>query len=280
MYRFAEGTLDLFAQVGGSAEGLAFDVDGYLYVADGYLNRVTLFDPSGAVVYDPFALMHLAGPLNLAFGREADGTTNARLFAANFGYSMEPEYSEAIVEFNPSGIRAPGWPLGVELLVLTKDSLRSAVMGAPYADTLFVSGESSTATWSIVSGSLPPGIELDAATGILSGVPEDTGTFSFRARAEAGSLFGEKSYSIRVESPELTLADVADGLLGVEGALTLDEERYLDLAGNRNGEYDIGDFRAFLIATRAAGNAADLARVDLTERERTGGGASGRKERP
>jgi hypothetical protein len=39
-------------------------------------------------------------------------------------------------------------------------------------------------TWSIKSGTKPPGLNLDAATGVLSGVPSTNGTYSFKVQVK------------------------------------------------------------------------------------------------
>ena len=45
--------------------------------------------------------------------------------------------------------------------------------------------------------------------------------------------------------------DCADSAAGVGGLLSDDVSRFLDAVGNANGSYDVGDFRAFLLATGA-----------------------------
>lgn len=261
IYKLVEGQPVLFARGERFLEGLAFDVEGNLYVANERRDRVILYGPDGNVLADPFAFTNMVNPVSVVFGRNPDGATNARLFAADF-------FSGDILEMNPAGIRAPGLPVGVSLLVLAKDTLRRGVMGADYADTLTVTDADVSPTWSIVSGSLPPGIDLAIATGVLSGVPEDTGTFRFRARAQAGQRFGEKDYAVTVVAPRLRVADVADELLGLAGVLTAAELRFLDLAGNRNGRFDVGDFRAFLVAGGILLDVTDLAEARGAQDER------------
>ena len=104
-----------------------------------------------------------------------------------------------------------------------------------------------TPTWSIESGELPPGISFDGANGDLGDFPTAGGTYPFTVRAEDGAMFGEKAYSIVVVEPNLAADDVANQLLGATGTLSADEERFLDLLGNNNGTYDVGDFRAYVI---------------------------------
>lgn len=243
IYRLVGGQPQFFTSGPPFLEGFAFDVAGNLYVANELRSRVILYAANGSVTADPFAFSNLSSPPNVAFGRRADGTTSARLFAADFA-------NGTIVEMNPAGISQPGWPVP-SVLAFAKAALRAGVMGATYADTVTLVEAGLTATWSLTSGQLPRGVSLGAATGILTGVPEAAGTFNFRIRAEAGPRSGERNYAITVTEPPVTVGNVADGLLGVPGVLSADEVRYLDLLGNRNGRFDVGDFRAFVLSRPA-----------------------------
>jgi hypothetical protein len=48
-----------------------------------------------------------------------------------------------------------------------------------YSDQLTVTGGTSPYTWSVSTGTLPPGLTLAASTGLLSGTPTTAGTYSF-----------------------------------------------------------------------------------------------------
>ncbi|MCK9417911.1 MAG: YDG domain-containing protein [Nitrospirae bacterium] len=50
-------------------------------------------------------------------------------------------------------------------------SLKTAVRGVPYTDTILASGGASPYVYSIIAGSLPSGISLNASTGQISGTP-------------------------------------------------------------------------------------------------------------
>ena len=72
-------------------------------------------------------------------------------------------------------------------LAITTSSLPNGTVGVPYSQTLQASGGSGSYTsWSINSGSLPPGLLLHNGN-IISGTPSATGTSTFTVQVNDGS---------------------------------------------------------------------------------------------
>jgi len=82
----------------------AFDVAGNIYAPAPAAGRIQLFDATGAIVADTFAIGPDA-PQAVAFGRDATGATVARLFAT------DPRVGR-VFEVNPAGVAHPGQPVG------------------------------------------------------------------------------------------------------------------------------------------------------------------------
>ncbi|MCH7563718.1 MAG: hypothetical protein IH968_07830 [Gemmatimonadetes bacterium] len=230
-------------------EGIAFDEGGFLYIVNGFLGRVDLYDASYQLVGPAIARTNIGGPSNLVFLRDADGNMTDRLLVSNFGFRLDPPFVGGIVELNSDGIAAPGFRVGSDFLRVVSP-IPAAVIGAPYVHALAVEEAVSAPTWQILDGILPAGLSL-ASTGDFSGIPETDGTFDFRVQVDAVGTsgqprFGRANLTLTVERPQVSAANVANQLLGVPGALTVDEERFLDLIGNRNGRLDLGDYLLFL----------------------------------
>ncbi len=56
-----------------------------------------------------------------------------------------------------------------------------------YSDQLTMTGGTSPITWSVSTGTLPPGLTLNASTGLLSGTPTTAGTYSFTVKVTDNS---------------------------------------------------------------------------------------------
>ncbi|HCA59332.1 MAG TPA: polysaccharide-degrading enzyme [Blastocatellia bacterium] len=61
----------------------------------------------------------------------------------------------------------------------------------PFSAPLTASGGTGSFSWSVSAGSLPPGVRLDPATGILFGRPRRTGTFGFTVTVSDAAHPGE-----------------------------------------------------------------------------------------
>lgn len=148
-------------------------------------------------------------------------------------------------------------------LAIVDSSLRSGVMGAPYLDTIRVSGGTGSYLFQVVlgTGTLPPGITINSSTGVISGIPTNDSTYVVQVQVVSGTQQLQFPVRITVTAPQLTLQPVIEALLGRSSALTADEIRYLDLLGNRNNALDLGDFVAFLDETGLVVDAATMARI-------------------
>ena len=64
-------------------------------------------------------------------------------------------------------------------LKIVTSKLAGGTSGVSYNAALSASGGQSPYRWTVSSGTLPGGVQLDASSGVISGIPSQTGSFSF-----------------------------------------------------------------------------------------------------
>jgi immune inhibitor A len=135
-------------------------------------------------------------------------------------------------------------------VAISSDTLGAGMMGATY---LYV--------WTHVGGDpVPAGLTINSTSGVMTGVPEEDGDFTLIYEARSGALSDTDTLYVSISRPSLTLESVINHLISPVATLTPDEARYVDIIGNNDGTFDVGDFRAFL---QDAGIIADLVPAEL-----------------
>jgi len=94
-------------------------------------------------------------------------------------------------------------------LAIVNQSVKPGSVGQPYSETLTakrvdsinpVTGPDVQASWSVQSGSLPPGVTL-STSGALAGTPTSEGSFQFVVKAVNGSTSDTETYTLAVRQP-------------------------------------------------------------------------------
>jgi formylglycine-generating enzyme required for sulfatase activity len=89
---------------------------------------------------------------------------------------------------------------GVAPTITTSEPLPNGVIGRAYSTTLAASGGTTPYRWSLESGTLPAGLNLND-DGVISGTPTASGTCSFTVRVTGGnSLFSTEVLSLTVSA--------------------------------------------------------------------------------
>ncbi len=108
---------------------------------------------------------------------------------------------------------------------VASSTLPNGELGMPYSAQLIAGGGTPPYnSWALSSGSLPPGLSLDAPTGAVNGTPTRNGTFAFTATVKdtVGVISPAQSLSITVtSSPTITTKSLPNSLVGAPYTATM-----------------------------------------------------------
>jgi hypothetical protein len=117
---------------------------------------------------------------------------------------------------------SPQEPKSDPHILVVSGKLPSAVEGANYNSTLNVSGGKAPYTFSVSWGDLPSGVALSKKTGTISGVPSDTGTFSFGIHVtDSTNLGGANAFQMTVSNPTTVQVTVTPSTATVDSSGTM-----------------------------------------------------------
>jgi subtilisin family serine protease len=114
--------------------------------------------------------------------------------------SLAPQPSADVSDWTEDAktifVRAITMPLN---LMVVSTELPPGVLAEEYQATLKATGGTKPYTWAVINGTLPDGLELDADTGVISGIPSASGTFDFTVEVtDAAEATGTWELSISI----------------------------------------------------------------------------------
>ena len=120
--------------------------------------------------------------------------TSTGTYAGTFTLSTSTNWSAVLATFVVSA-SGPGPP------TITTNALPNGTSNTPYSTTVAATGGVTPYAWSILSGSLPPGLALGSSSGVISGTPSATGPFTFTAQVtDANGMTASKAFTLTINS--------------------------------------------------------------------------------
>jgi Putative Ig domain len=129
---------------------------------------------------------------------------------------------------NPQG--AATKPLSISITQptpprITTTSLAPGTVNAAYSQTVQAAGGTGTRQWAVVGGEFPPGLNLNASNGNISGTPTDPRTFDFTLRVtDQAQLSDDQNLRIIINlpaPPSITTTSLPNATVGVPYSLQL-----------------------------------------------------------
>ena len=148
----------------------------------------------------------------------ASGT--AITYTPTAGYSGADSFTYTAT--NSSGTSSPATitlTVTAPTLQLTPASLGAGMAGTPYSATLSAAGGTAPYTYSVSSGSLPPGMNLNASSGVLSGTPTNTQAVNVTITVtDANGATGFQAYTFNVAAMPINVAPSSQVLAAGQSA--------------------------------------------------------------
>ncbi|QSX80098.1 putative Ig domain-containing protein [Lysobacter solisilvae] len=150
----------------------------------------------------PYAFAVTAGTLPAGISLAANGTLSGTPTAGG-SFSFTVSATDSSTGAGPyTASRAYTLTVAAATVVVLPATLVDGTLGAAYSQSLSATGGTSSYTFAISAGALPPGLAF-SSSGVLSGTPTATGTFNFTVTATdsstgSGPYSGSRAYSVVV----------------------------------------------------------------------------------
>lgn len=146
----------------------------------------------------PYTWTSIAGSLPLGLKLGSDGSLTGTPTAAGT-YHFTVQVTD---KTNASVNQQMTLVVAAALTITTPATLPRGTVGVAYSQTFAASGGQTPYIWSVGGGTLPAGVSLDAATGVLAGTPTSGGNFSVSIQVvDKALLTASQTFSLSIGVP-------------------------------------------------------------------------------
>jgi len=176
----------------------------------GTYSQTLTVTPSGAYT---FSLIVGSLPSGVTLNATTGVISGLPLVTGTFNFTIKTQAANGC-----SATQAYSLAINCPSIVLMPVALPNGTTGTAYSQAVTASPAGGNYSFAVTSGSLPAGLTLNAATGVLSGTPATNGTSTFTITATGfGGCTGSKSYTVVIgggSCPTITLPDLSNGVAG------------------------------------------------------------------
>lgn len=134
-------------------------------------------------------------PSGLTLDPASGAVSGTPTTAGNFPFTIQATDAAS------NSVTAPFAIIVTQALTITTSSLPDGTIGTAYSQTVAAAGGTPPYQFSVTSGTLPPGISIDASTGAISGTPTQTGTSSITVQVtDAGQQTASQKLTLKIAS--------------------------------------------------------------------------------
>jgi hypothetical protein len=141
-------------------------------------------------------------PSGLSLNQQTGVISGTPSVAGSSTFTVQVRDSQALADTDSRSFTVNIQPQPITPVVITTTSLPNARRNKSYSQTLAATGGVRPFAWSLVQGSLPPGLVLNQSTGVISGRATTVGSFSFVVEvrdSQSPSATDTQSLSITVK---------------------------------------------------------------------------------